>query len=264
MKPTYDLKKLIEIIAELRGPEGCPWDKKQNYDTIKACTLEEVHELFETIDQRDFPHMQEELGDVLLQVIFYSQFASEDGHFNINDVIQTLCEKLIHRHPHVFGDLKANNSEEALINWESSKKKTKKGKSLFDGVPRELPALLKAFRIGQKASNLGFDWPTIDGVLEKLEEEIEELRVEVKAGNQKLAEEEFGDVLFTLAHTARFLNINPEEALNKANQKFINRFHIVEKAADSRNLDMHQIKDSELEEMWQEAKKELSVYTYKK
>ena len=259
MTTIYTFDKLIEIIAVLRSPEGCPWDRKQTYSSIKAHTLEEVYELFDAIENKDYENIKEELGDVLLQIIFYSQFAAEEQKFNINDVIETLCEKLIHRHPHVFGDAQANNAKEALINWEQSKKTKKPNRSLFDGVPRELPGLLKAFRLCQKASNLGFEWPSVDGAINKLEEEIKELKVECEKGNQKLIEEEFGDILFTLANTARFMNINPEAAIQSASQKFINRFHLVEKMVDNQKLNMHELSTEKLNELWQKSKRELEI-----
>lgn len=240
-------------MARLRAPGGCPWDREQKIDDIKAYTLEEVHELFDAIDNGDWDNMKEELGDILLQIVFYAQFASEKKKFTIDDAIDSICEKLIRRHPHVFGDVKVKNSKQVLKNWEHIKKKEGK-KSFLSGVSKTLPALLKAYRLGQKAHRVGFDWPNAEGILEKLEEEVRELHDAKRKGRKKEVEHEFGDVLFTLANIGRFLDINPEEALRKASNRFIDRFKKVEAVVEKRKLDMKTMSIEDLEKVWQSIK----------
>ncbi|NBU05913.1 MAG: nucleoside triphosphate pyrophosphohydrolase, partial [Sphingobacteriia bacterium] len=210
---------LIKIMDELR--EKCPWDKKQTIESIRHLTIEETFELSDAILKNDLNEIKKELGDLLLHIVFYSKIASETNDFNIKDVIDGLCEKLIFRHPHVYSDVKAETEEQVKQNWEQLKQKEKDGnKSVLSGVPNSLPALLKAYRIQEKARAVGFDWEKPEQVYEKVKEELAEFETEIKYGNQQNAEKEFGDVLFSLINYARFLNINPEDALEQTNKKF--------------------------------------------
>ncbi|MBU4483819.1 nucleoside triphosphate pyrophosphohydrolase [bacterium] len=251
MKTNEKFQKLVDIMAKLRAPGGCPWDREQSIDDIKAYTLEEVHELFDAIDNRDWDNTKEELGDMLLQIVFYAQFAAEEKKFTIDDAIDSICEKLIRRHPHVFGEVEVKSSKEVLQNWEHIKIKEGK-KSLLGGVPKVLPSLLKAYRLGQKSARVGFDWDDTEGILEKLEEEVHELHEAQQKGlPKKEIEHEFGDILFCLANAGRFLDINPEEALRKANNRFVERFHKMEDEIKKRGLDLKKMTVEEMEEVWQ-------------
>lgn len=249
---------LLEIMKVLRGPNGCPWDKEQTYRDINPYMLEEVHEVMEAIDKNDMNSLKEELGDLLLHIVFHAQMATEDGVFDINDVLKNICEKLVRRHPHVFGSTKAKNSDDVIKNWEQIKIREGTGKtkkSILGGVPRNLPALLKAYRLGEKASRVNFDWPDADGILNKLNEEIRELNDARTSHNREAIEHEFGDILFTLANIGRFLKINPEDALRKTTNKFIKRFQWIEKALESQNESIKEKSLDELDQLWEEAKK---------
>lgn len=245
--------RLLKIMDELR--EQCPWDKKQTIESIRHLTIEETFELSDAILKNDLQEIKKELGDILLHIVFYSRIASETNAFNIKDVIDTLCEKLIFRHPHIYGDVKADTDEQVKQNWEQLKQKEKGGnKSVLSGVPNSMPALLKAYRIQEKARAVGFDWEKPEQVFEKVQEELLEFNQEIKNKNQLNAEKEFGDVLFSLINYARFININPEDALEQTNQKFIKRFNHMEKRVKEQGK---QIADCELEELdsyWNEAK----------
>ena len=246
--------KLVEIMQRLRNE--CPWDKEQTHDSIKAATLEETHELIEAIDDQDFDEMKGELGDILLHIVFHSQMASETKKFTIDDVIDGITEKLIRRHPHVFTDTKVKDNNEILYNWE--KIKLEEGRdSVLDGVPKALPQLHRAFRIQEKASKVGFDWDKKEKVWEKVKEEIQEFE-EVSHGSEiPRIEEELGDLLFSIVNYARFIGINPENALRVTNEKFIRRFKYIEGRLAETNK---KITDSNLEEMdrlWEESKKVL-------
>jgi XTP/dITP diphosphohydrolase len=244
---------LIKIMDELR--EKCPWDQKQTIESIRHLTIEETFELSDAILKNDLNEIKKELGDLLLHIVFYSKIASETNDFNIKDVIDGLCEKLIFRHPHVYSDVKAETEEQVKQNWEQLKQKEKDGnKSVLSGVPNSLPALLKAFRIQEKARAVGFDWEKPEQVYEKVKEELAEFETEIKYGNQQNAEKEFGDVLFSLINYARFLNINPEDALEQTNKKFIKRFNYMENKVKTQGKQISDCKLEELDIYWNEAK----------
>lgn len=244
---------LIKIMDELR--EKCPWDKKQTIESIRHLTIEETFELSDAILKNDLNEIKKELGDLLLHIVFYSKIASETNDFNLKDVIDGLCEKLIFRHPHVYGDVKVETEEQVKQNWEQLKQKEKDGnKSVLSGVPNSLPALLKAFRIQEKARAVGFDWEKPEQVYEKVKEELAEFETEIKYGNQQNAEKEFGDVLFSLINYARFLNINPEDALEQTNKKFIKRFNYMEDKVKTQGKQISDCKLEELDIYWNEAK----------
>ena len=244
---------LIKIMDELR--EKCPWDKKQTIESIRHLTIEETFELSDAILKNDLNEIKKELGDLLLHIVFYSKIASETNDFNIKDVIDGLCEKLIFRHPHVYGDVKAETEEQVKQNWEQLKQKEKDGnKSVLSGVPNSLPALLKAYRIQEKARAVGFDWEKPEQVYEKVKEELAEFETEIKYGNQQNAEKEFGDVLFSLINYARFLNINPEDALEQTNKKFIKRFNYMENKVKTQGKQISDCKLEEVDIYWNEAK----------
>lgn len=244
-------------MARLRGPDGCPWDREQTFADINPYMLEEVHEVMESIDKNDMNGLKEELGDLLLHIVFHAQMASEKGYFDINDVVEGVSAKLIHRHPHVFGNDKVNSSEHVIRKWERIKKKEKGKKSLLDGVPQEFPALLKAFRLGEKAHRVGFDWTDADGILEKLTEELRELNEARKSGKKEEIEHEYGDLLFTIANIGRFLKTNPEDALRKSTNKFIKRFKIMEEDAEKKGIDISELTMKEWDELWEMAKKQI-------
>ncbi len=246
--------RLLKIMDELR--EQCPWDKKQTIESIRHLTIEETFELSDAILKNDLNEIKKELGDILLHIVFYSRIASETKAFDIKEVMDTLCDKLIFRHPHVYGDVKANNAEEVSQNWEQIKQKEKGGnKTVLSGVPNSMPALLKAYRIQEKARAVGFDWEDPAQVFEKVKEELNEFEAELKNKNISAAEKEFGDVLFSLINYARFININPEDALEQTNQKFIKRFNHMEKRVKEQGKQIADCKLSELDEYWNEAKK---------
>lgn len=247
--------QLLDIMDELR--EKCPWDRKQTFESLRVQTIEESYELTEAILANDMDEVKKELGDLLLHIVFYAKMGSEQGKFDIADVINSLCQKLIYRHPHVFGDEKANSAEAVLQNWEQLKLKEKGRKpSVLSGVPKSLPALVKAYRIQDKTHSVGFDWPEREQVWAKVEEELQEFKTELQADpSSKATESEFGDLLFSLVNAARLYKINPENALDSTNLKFINRFNYLEDQIKEKGKTL---KDSTLEEMdqlWNEAKK---------
>ena len=245
--------KLLKIMDELR--EQCPWDKKQTIESIRHLTIEETFELSDAILKNDLTEIKKELGDILLHIVFYSRIASETNAFTIKEVIDTLCEKLIFRHPHIYGDVKADTDEQVKQNWEQLKQKEKGGnKSVLAGVPNSMPALLKAYRIQEKARAVGFDWEQPEQVFEKVQEELQEFSAEIKNKNQQAAEKEFGDVLFSLINYARFVNINPEDALEHTNQKFIKRFAHMEMRVKEQGKQIADCKLEELDRYWNEAK----------
>jgi len=244
--------RLINIMDELR--EKCPWDKKQTMESLRYLTIEELYELSDAILDGKMDEIKKELGDILLHIVFYAKIASEKNKFNITDVINGICEKLIYRHPHIYGDKKVNNEFEVKRNWE--KLKMKEGKnSVLEGVPKSLPAIVKSYRIQEKVRGIGFDWDNTDQVWDKVKEEIIELKEEVKNGDLDKIESEFGDVLFALINYSRFIGINPENALEKTNKRFINRFQIMERIIKSKNLDLSEMKLKEMDEFWEKAKK---------
>ncbi len=246
--------RLLTVMDDLR--EKCPWDKKQTIETLRHLTIEETYELSDAILKNDLNEIKKELGDILLHIVFYSKIGSELNAFDIKKVMDDLCEKLIYRHPHIYGDVKAETEEEVKQNWEQLKQKEKDGnKTALSGVPNSMPALLKAYRIQEKVRALGFDWDEPEQVYEKVKEEIGEFEKEVKDGNMEKATAEFGDVLFSLINYGRFLNINSEDALEQTNKKFTKRFNYMEAKVKAQNKTL---KDCTLDEMnvfWEEAKK---------
>ena len=244
--------RLLTIMDELRAQ--CPWDKKQTMETLRHLTIEETYELGDAILDKDLEEVKKEIGDVMLHLVFYAKIGSETNHFDIADVCNSICEKLIHRHPHIYGDVKVENEEDVKRNWENLK--LKEGKiSILEGVPKSLPALVKASRIQDKVAGVGFDWEKPEQVWEKVEEELDEFKDEVKKGDEEAMEDEFGDVLFSLVNYARFLNINPENALERTNKKFIKRFQYLEEKAKILNKDLKDMTLSEMDVFWEEAKK---------
>ena len=247
--------RLLDIMDELR--EKCPWDRKQTYESLRPNTIEETYELCEALLRGDNHNICKELGDVLLHIVFYAKIGSEQGAFDIKDVLDKLCEKLIFRHPHVFGEEKAETAGQVSMLWEQVKLKEKDGnKSVLGGVPSALPSLVKAYRIQDKARNVGFDWEKREDVWEKVKEEISEFETEVEKMDQAKATSELGDVLFSLINVARLYKINPDNALEMTNQKFIRRFNYVEEHSLKQGLDMKQMTIDELESLWQQAKQE--------
>jgi XTP/dITP diphosphohydrolase len=245
-------ERILKIMNELR--EQCPWDKKQTMETLRPLTIEEVYELHEAIAANNMKDVKEELGDILLHIVFYSKIGEENGAFNVADVINSLCEKLIHRHPHIYGDVKVQNEDEVKANWEKLKLKEGK-KSVLQGVPKSLPALPKAQRIQDKARMVGFDWENKTQVWEKVKEEVEELKEVVDRNDNVEIEKEFGDVLFSLVNYARFIGINPEAALEKTNAKFIHRFQYMEEKALAEGRELNSMTLTEMDEWWTEAKR---------
>jgi MazG family protein len=309
-------ERAVQIMARLRAPDGCPWDREQTFDTIKPYTLEETYEVLEAIDNRDWPELTGELGDLLLQVLFYSQMASEEGHFSVDDVLDRLSNKLVDRHPHVFGEVKADTPAEVLRNWEALKAEEKKkrlaaeeekarqsgdadtrpsgawtghptdAQSVLAGVSSKMPAMMEAYKLSSRAAHVGFDWPEMEGLFAKLEEETEELREELKAvpmlhskgqsskgkslgkgiagsGKPQLPpelrerlEDEVGDLFFVLVNVARYLSLDPESALRKTNRKFKRRFQWMEERLRASERTPQQASMDELETLWQEAKQQ--------
>jgi len=256
------LAEAVAIMARLRGPNGCPWDREQTFDSIKRHTLEETYEVFDAIERRAWPDLKDELGDLLLQVLFYAQMASEAGHFTIADVAANLNAKLIRRHPHIFGDVEATDSQTVLRNWEQIKREEKRasGKqqgSMLDDIPRTMPAMLEAGKLGARAAKVGFDWPNADGLFDKLQEEIAELQAELPPAATKptspAAEEELGDLLFTAVNLARHLKLDPESALRSSNAKFRRRFAAMESEAGGRDA-LSDRTPQQLDELWNRVK----------
>tara|TARA_Y100001954_G_scaffold72705_1_gene79656 strand:+ start:164 stop:940 length:777 start_codon:yes stop_codon:yes gene_type:complete len=244
--------RLLEIMDVLRVQ--CPWDKKQTMESLRYLTIEELYELSDAILNKDMEEIKKELGDILLHVVFYARIASETNDFDILDVINNLCDKLIHRHPHIYGNVTATNEKEVKENWEKLKLKEGK-KSVLEGVPKSLPAIVKAFRIQEKVRGVGFDWENKNQVWEKVLEEIEELKLEVQKGNQDKIESEFGDVLFALTNYSRFVNVNPEDALERTNKRFIKRFQIMEDIIKKDGLILSEMTFSNMDIYWEKAKK---------
>lgn len=285
-------ERAVSIMARLRAPGGCPWDREQTFDTIKPFTLEETYEVIEAIDNRDWDELKGELGDLLLQILFYSEMAQEEGHFSIDDVLDRLSAKLINRHPHVFGDVKADTSSEVVKNWEAIKAEEKKlrqrtnaeagpeaPKSILGGVSRNMPALMEALKISSKVAQVGFEWPEIGGLFEKLTEETNELRENLaeipppgpqppnrgvaSSGKQSIPnalheklEDEVGDLFFVIVNIARYLSIDPESALRKTNAKFRRRFQWLEERLRAQGKELSQSNLEEMETLWQAAKQE--------
>ena len=247
--------QLLDIMDELR--EKCPWDRKQTFESLRVQTIEESYELTEAILANDMDEVKKELGDLLLHIVFYAKMGSEQGKFDIADVINSLCQKLIYRHPHVFGDEKANSAEAVLQNWEQLKLKEKGRKpSVLSGVPKSLPALVKAYRIQDKTHSVGFDWPEREQVWAKVVEELQEFKTELQADpSSKATESEFGDLLFSLVNAARLYKINPENALDSTNLKFISRFNYLEEQIKKNGKTLKDTTLEEMDQLWNEAKK---------
>lgn len=245
-------ERLLNIMDDLRAK--CPWDQKQTFESLRHLTIEETYELSDAILKGDKNEIKKEIGDVLLHLVFYSKLGSETKDFDITDVINSLCEKMIFRHPHIYGDVKVENSEEVIQNWEKLKQK-EGNKGALSGVPNSMPSLLKALRIQDKARAIGFDWEDPNQVWEKVQEELSELQVEVKANHQEKLENEFGDVFFALINYARFLNVNPEDALEKTNKKFISRFNYMEQKILAQGKALADCSLNEMDVFWNEAKK---------
>ena len=263
-------EKLVEIMATLRGPNGCPWDKEQDFNTLKPMLVEEVYEVLEAIDIQDFDGVAEELGDLMLHIVFQAQLGKEAGTFDINTVIDKICEKLIRRHPHVFGGEEAGTPDQVIRNWEAIKAKEKAAKlnsrtpeqrSLLEGIPSKLPALHEAHQISSRAARVGFDWPDIEGIFGKLQEEVRELK-EVIAENandpkRDRLEDEIGDLLFVLVNIARYLKIDSESALKRANRKFKARFQYMEGELSRQGKTLEESNLDEMETLWRRAKSEV-------
>ena len=244
--------RLLDIMDDLR--EKCPWDKKQTLESLRHLTIEETYELGDAILDNDLQEIKKELGDLLLHIVFYAKIGSETNDFDIADVANSICDKLISRHPHIYSDLVVGNEEEVKQNWEKLKLKEGK-KSVLEGVPKSLPALVKASRIQDKVKGVGFDWEETHQVLDKVKEELQELQVEIEAGNQEAMEAEFGDVLFSMINYARFLKINPEDALERTNKKFIKRFMYLESKANELGKPLADMTLAEMDVFWEEAKR---------
>ena len=256
-KEKYNVYDLVEIMRLLRSEGGCPWDIKQTHESIKKNLIEETYETIEAINKKDPDMLREELGDVLMQVIFHAQMEAEKGVFDIDDVADENCKKLIERHPHVFGEINVDSVDDVLTNWDAIKRKTKGQKSTsqaIDSIPRELPALMRATKVQSKAAKAGFDWDDISGAIDKLSEELAELKEAIKNKDKENINEELGDVLFSAVNVSRFADIDAEESLTDATDKFVGRFKTVEKLAGERNIDMKSSDIETLDSLWNEAK----------
>ena len=251
---TEKFDELIKIIKRLQAPDGCPWDREQTNASLLPFFLEEVYEVIESVDNENWPELKEELGDILLHVVFQAVLAEKNGHFNINDSLDHVNEKLVRRHPHVFGDAKADEAFHAKQNWEAEKHKEKNRKSRLDGVPKTLPALIRAQRLQQKASYAGFDWNEVQQVWDKIHEEIQELKEAQSESTKEHIAEEIGDVLFSVVNLARFLDIPAEDALRKTNKKFTDRFARVEEELKKRGKTVEESNLEEMDDIWNEVK----------
>lgn len=247
--------RLLTIMDELR--ESCPWDKKQTLESLRYLTIEETYELSDAILENDLNEIKKEIGDLMLHMVFYAKIGSEKGSFDIADALNGICDKLVHRHPHIYGDVEVQDEQQVKENWEKLKLKEKGNKSVLGGVPQSLPALVKAMRIQEKARGIGFDWEKKEQVWEKVNEEMTEFGEEIKKGpaNMEAAKNEFGDLLFSLVNYARFVDIDPEEALERTNKKFIKRFQYLENESKKDGKSMAEMSLSEMDEYWEEAKK---------
>ncbi|NOQ74977.1 MAG: nucleoside triphosphate pyrophosphohydrolase [Crocinitomix sp.] len=244
-------ERLLNIMDELR--EKCPWDKKQTLESLRHLTIEETYELADAITAGDMAELKGEIGDLMLHMVFYSKIASETGDFDISDVLNAICDKLVYRHPHIYGDVEVQDEEEVKANWERLKLKEGR-KSVLEGVPKSLPAVVKATRIQDKVKGIGFEWENKTQVWDKVEEEIAELKVEVEAGNKEKMEEEFGDVLFSMINYARWIGVNPEDALAKTNRKFINRFQWMEIETKKDGKELSEMNLADMDIYWEKSK----------
>ena len=256
-KNRYTIDDLLNIMQILRSPEGCPWDREQDHQSIRNCLIEETYEAVEAIDNDDSELLKEELGDVLLQVLFHSQLEKEQGRFDFSDVVDGIAQKMVIRHPHVFGDAVASDSDAVLIKWDEIKKETKHQTTqtqVLQSVSKALPALMRSAKVQHKAAKVGFDWPDISGAMEKVREETEELNEAIASENAQHCEEELGDLLFSVVNVSRFLQVEPEQALAKSCDKFIARFAVMERLAQERGMDLQTLTLQEMDQLWNEAK----------
>src|SRR5215471_7211319 len=260
-------ERLVDIMSTLRGPNGCPWDKEQDFNSLKPMLVEEVYEVLEALDLADFDAVAEELGDLLLHVVFQAQLGKEQGTFDINTVIQKICDKLVRRHPHVFGNQSAGSSADVIKNWEAIKaqekaeklnRRTPEQRSLLEGIPSKLPAIHEAHQISSRAARVGFDWPDVNGIFDKLQEEVRELKEVISSSGSEdrrdRLEDEIGDMLFVIVNIVRYLKIDSESALKRANRKFKTRFQYMEKQLADQGKTLDQSSLDEMEALWQKAK----------
>ncbi|MFQ6676042.1 MAG: nucleoside triphosphate pyrophosphohydrolase [Fidelibacterota bacterium] len=254
MSSGKQFDELVSIVKQLRGDNGCPWDRKQTHGSLLPYFLEEAYEVMETVDQQDWNTLEEELGDILLHVVFQTRIAEENGEFGLESVLETVNRKLVQRHPHVFGEASASGPFHAKVNWEAAKQQEKGRSSRLEGVPKTLPALVRALRLQQKASYAGFDWERIDQVWEKVQEELEELKDAHARGTREDIEEEVGDLLFALVNVCRFLDISPEDALRKSNEKFTRRFQEMEKELKKQGRSLEQAELETMDRIWNRIK----------
>ncbi len=253
-----EFEKLVNIVKTLRSEHGCPWDREQNLYSIKNLFIEEAFELVDALDNKDIPNIREEIGDVLFHMVFHAAMAEDEGYFTVEDVLHEISEKLIRRHPHVFGTINVENSDEVSVNWDKIKQEEKKHKNkefILDDIPNAYPSMLRAFKIQEKVRKVGFDWNNADDCMMKVNEEFNEFSDAVSSGSKDDMEHELGDVLFALINISRFLKINPDEALRKANSRFTNRFNFIEKSLKSQGRQCTEASLEEMEKLWQEAKK---------
>ncbi len=251
------MKEFVEILKELRGENGCPWDKEQTHESLKPCLIEEAYEVIDAIDKKNIGSLKEELGDLLLQVVFHANLADEQGWFNLDDVIKNVSKKMIDRHPHVFGNLQANDLNEALHTWEEMKKNEKEVHShakVMEDIPNSLPALMKSYKVQKKAADVGFDWATIEGAFDKIKEETTELMEVLDHKDEEKKKDEIGDLLFSVVNASRFLKIDPEDALNGTIRKFINRFDYMETLSKRNNKPLEEMNSEEMDDLWKESK----------
>ncbi len=254
-----EFDKTVEIMRKLRSEQGCPWDRKQTHQSLKAYLIEEAYELMEAIDEEDPEKMKEELGDLLFQIVFHAQLASERGEFNIRDVLEAINKKMIARHPHVFGTDRLETAEQVLKRWDEFKKREGKlQESLLEGVPRAMPSLLRAKKVQERASKVGFDWTEVDQVLEKVKEEFNEFIESLRHGKKQEIEEELGDLFFSLVNLSRFVKVNPEDALQRTTTKFVKRFQYIEQKAREHGKSLEEMSLEEMDALWEEAKKGLT------
>jgi len=247
--------RLLQVMDDLR--EKCPWDKKQTMQSLRHLTIEETYELSDAVLDNDLPEIKKELGDLLLHIVFYAKIGAEQNAFDMADIIDTLCDKVISRHPHVYGDAQADNAQAVKQNWEVQKLKEDVNRSVLAGVPQSLPPLIKAYRMQEKVRGVGFDWDNKEQVWEKIEEEMQEFKDELDVNNAEKMEDEFGDILFALVNYARFVGVNPETALERTNKRFMKRFKQVEVLVKQDQKDLHDMKLEEMDRYWQQAKKQV-------
>lgn len=251
--PEDSFHALVQLIEILRSPDGCPWDRKQTHKSLLPHLLEEAHEVVESVDNQDWDELKKELGDLLMHVVFQASMSKDERYFNIDDVLESVIQKLIRRHPHVFGESEVADEDEVIKNWEQIKMEEGRD-SVLEGVPKSLSGLIRAHRLQQKASQVGFDWDNADQVWDKVHEELDELKEVLDQGTTEAVEEEFGDLLFTLVNLARFLRINPEDALRLSVNKFIRRFQEIERRIEEQNLEIESMSLEELDAHWNEIK----------